>query len=218
MPKKSVIAAIICGLALLGGFSATALAQQSSQAPVAPLAPSDMTPSELATYQSLGNDPTAQMSFRDTRAFLRLCGQVEAGTLPPDDLPFEPRDYDKHYVSASEQHIVDDAIYKNVDALTGISGPTPAQRNSSVQIVPLAPSNMTPAERAMYQGLGNEPAAEMSFRDTRAYLRLCRQAEAGKLPVKNLPTEPGDYDKRFLSPSELRIVNDAAFKQIMSWQ
>lgn len=117
VPKKSVIAAVICGLVLLGGFSPAAQAQQVSEAPLVPLSPSDMTPAELVTYQGLASDPAAQMSFRDTRAFLHLCQQAMMGTLQPIALPREPKDYDGKFLNAEEKKIVNDVLNLQLDAL-----------------------------------------------------------------------------------------------------
>ena len=208
----------LVAMLLTSNIFAPVLAQQAPQQEVVPLAPSDMTSAEYATYQTLANDPQAQMSFRDTRAFLRLCLQVEAGTFPAIDLPPEPKDYSTKFVSAAEHHMTDEAVYKNVQALMGGDVPTPSRslQSSWVKIVPLAPSQMTPPELATYRSLG--AAAQMSFRDTRACLRLCQKVVTGRLHAKNLPTEPKDYDKRYLTASEQRTVDDAAFKQIMSWQ
>lgn len=209
---------VLVATLMTSSIFAPVLAQQAPQHEVAPLAPSDMTSAEYTTYLSLANDPQAQISFRDTRAFLRLCLQVEAGTLQPENLPLEPRDFSRHFVSPAEHNIIDKAVYKNVQAVMGGDVPTPSRsrQTSWVKIVPLAPSQMTPAELATYRSLG--AAAQMSFRDTRAYLRLCQKVEVGRLHAKNLPTEPKDYDKNYLTASEQRTVDDAAFKQIMSWQ
>ena len=117
MPKRFAVVALPFGLALLDGMSAPARARRDSEVPLVALAPSDMTPVELAAYQSLGNDPAAQKSFRDTRAFFRLCEQVEAGALQPADLPVEPDDYGGRYVSPSEQKTVKDAIDKAIIAM-----------------------------------------------------------------------------------------------------
>ncbi len=113
MSKFAAIAAVCLGLMLAPGLSVPAEAQTVAEVPLVPLAPSDMTAAELATYRSL-SDPAAQMSFRDSRAFLRLCQQVVAGTLQPLSLPNTPKDYDDKYLDEREQKIVTDALIHSI--------------------------------------------------------------------------------------------------------
>ncbi len=75
-----------------------------------------MTPADLATCQGLANAPAAPMSFRDTRAFLRLCRQVMMGTLQPIASPKEPKDYDGKFLNAGEKKTVNDALNLQIDA------------------------------------------------------------------------------------------------------
>ena len=98
MSRTAMLLAVFCGFALLGGASAPAQALQDPKMPVVPLAPSQMMPAECVPYQSLVNDPSAQMSFRDTRAFLRPCQRLGAGKLGALDLPLEPKNYDDKYL------------------------------------------------------------------------------------------------------------------------
>ena len=107
----------LAAMLLTSSIFAPVLAQQAPQQEVVPLAPSDMTSAEYATYQSLANDPQAQMSFRDTRAFLHLCQRVEAGKLRALDLPMEPKNYDDKYLSTGERKTVEVVLRLQTDAL-----------------------------------------------------------------------------------------------------
>lgn len=102
------------------GSYAPAQVQAGSNGQLVPLAPSEMTPDEFATYQSLANDLAAQMSFRDTRAYLRLRILFEAGTLAAKDLPAQPDDYNRNDVSQLKDQVVTKAM---ADSLADLAIP-----------------------------------------------------------------------------------------------
>ena len=122
MPKFAAIAIVCLGLMMAPALPGPAWAQTASRVQLVPLAPSEMTAAELANYQALGNDADAQMSFRDTRAFLRLCQSVDAGQIPAANLPNEPKDYSESYLTAAEKKDVSDATVKQMDTIMGYIG------------------------------------------------------------------------------------------------
>jgi|GEM_PF-4849885 len=76
---------------------------------------SNLTSSERARAAQHNND----QKYIDTYGFLEDCRRAESGALAPISLPVQPQDYDPTIVTAAEQKIVDDAVFKAVLALLG---------------------------------------------------------------------------------------------------
>jgi len=176
---------------------------------------SAMTATERATYQNLKTS-VARKSFLDTRGFLRLCQKVMSGKLPPKNLPIEPRDFKDRYITATEKKVVDGAIVENVAAILGGGETTPNKSAPPIAggavtkapVVTLPISAMTATERATYRNLKTS-AARKSFLDTRGYLRLCVEVKSGELPASDLPNEPHDFKKGYITFKENVIIDKA---------
>jgi hypothetical protein len=71
----------------------------------------------------------------------------------------------------------------------------------------LTPSQLTPKERATYNSLASKPDDARHFLVTREYLRVCKSTT--KANASRLPDIPADYDARFVSADEQKVVDDA---------
>lgn len=73
------------------------------------LTPSQLTPSEKATYASLKNQPDEAAAFLATRDYVRLCQKVVNKSMPAIRLTDIPDNYSDKYVSPAEASAVDKA-------------------------------------------------------------------------------------------------------------
>lgn len=80
------------------------------------LSPAALSPKELAYYEKL-TDPSAAKSFIDTRSYVRLAQMVVSHKMPAPQLPDKPLNFNRSYLLAGEEAVVNQAISESLAAL-----------------------------------------------------------------------------------------------------
>ncbi len=80
----------------------------------------------------------------------------------------------------------------------------------------LTPEQLNPDEKKQYDQIKSDPAAAKTYLDTRGFFKECLRVKNGQLAAKDLPVQPADYDKADVTTAEQKIVDDAAFQNIMA--
>ncbi len=84
-----------------------------------------LTANEQARYDKMARtDPVHAKAYHITREFVDLCRQVIADNKLALVLPVQPERFDRKYVTADEQDMVDQAVDLNVAALIVAGGVT----------------------------------------------------------------------------------------------
>jgi|ERR1700674_1736898 len=79
----------------------------------------------------------------------------------------------------------------------------------SVYAAPLKPL-VPPNERAVYvEMLKTNPTAAKEYLITREYVSVCRQVVANPKIAIDLPDEPDDFNSRYVSREESKMLNQA---------
>ncbi|MFI5348643.1 MAG: hypothetical protein ACHQ2Z_03795 [Elusimicrobiota bacterium] len=71
----------------------------------------------------------------------------------------------------------------------------------------LTPAQLTPQERATYNGLASNSDKARSFLATREYVRICQTTTPAN--ASKLPDIPKNYDGTYVTLKEQKIVDDA---------
>jgi hypothetical protein len=71
---------------------------------------------------------------------------------------------------------------------------------------------LTLAEQQTYQEmLKATPAAAHAYMDTRSYVSICSQALKQPSRILEIGVEPEDYNEKYATPDEVKIVKQAIF-------
>jgi len=73
----------------------------------------------------------------------------------------------------------------------------------------LTPSQLTPAEKATYETVKNQPDEAAAFLATRAYVKLCQKVVGKSMPAIKLTDIPDNYSDKYVSPAEAEAVDKA---------
>lgn len=106
-------------LALLAAPAAASRSAPRRDAPlpaVSPLPDSALSAAERTQLAAIA-DPGQQLSFRITRAYLRICAATTRANAHA--LPVKPRQYNAAFVSPQEKQVVDSAVRLAIAVLLG---------------------------------------------------------------------------------------------------
>ena len=71
---------------------------------------------------------------------------------------------------------------------------------------------LTPVEQQTYQEmLKANPATAHAYMDTRSYVSICSQALKQPSRILEIGVEPKDYNEKYATPDEVKIVKQAIF-------
>ena len=71
---------------------------------------------------------------------------------------------------------------------------------------------LTPAEQQTYQEMSKaNPVTAHAYMDTRSYVSICLQALKQPSRILEIGVEPKDYDEKYATADEVKIVKQAIF-------
>jgi hypothetical protein len=71
---------------------------------------------------------------------------------------------------------------------------------------------LTPAEQQRHQEMmKTDPSAARAYLDTRNYVSICQQALNQPSRILEIGIQPDDYDVRYATPDEVKMVKQAIF-------
>lgn len=184
-----------------GGVPVPRAASDGAPAPTGDELP---TPEERAMYKKLlASDKAEAERYRIVRDYLRKCDAVLADPATAGSLPVQPAKLYQRYLNADERERVDSAVDLHLAALRG-AGKAPAKGPAM-----LAPGQLTPAEKQVYDGLSSNPASARKYLVTRDFLRKCDAVLADHSKAIDLPVQPEMLVERYLSAAEKARVDEA---------